>query len=157
MLPGPLRCMTDAEYHCNILRFRRRHWLHYAAQGLLMGAAVLAARPRMAGPGEDTPRLATGTNMLVLLAAIPLVSLLLYGVCWAIRPNLRRPYAENMRLYQSRLVVRNSLLALLGLPLLAWYLLQPQPLVLVAYAALLAALAWRTLPTARAYQHWLLS
>lgn len=149
--------MTDAEYHFNIQRFRRRHWLHYVVQGLLMGAALLAVRPSLAGPGEDTPRLATGTNMLVLLAAIPLMSLLLYGVCWAIRPNVRRPYAENMRLYQSRLVVRNSLLALLGLPLLAAYLLQPQLLYLAAYAALLLALAWQTAPTARTYQHWLLS
>ncbi|RZL14704.1 MAG: hypothetical protein EOO62_04745 [Hymenobacter sp.] len=149
--------MTDAEYHFNIRRFRRRHWLHYAAQGLLMGSAVLAVRPRIAGPGEDTPQLATWPLLLAVLAALPVLSLVLYGVCRAIRPNVRRPYAENMRLYQSRLVVRNSLLVLLGLPLLAGYLLQPQPLYLAGYAALLAGLAWQTAPTARAYQHWLLS
>lgn len=148
--------MTDAEYHFNILRFRRRHWLHYAAQGLLMGSAVLAVRPHMAGPGEDTPQLATWPLLLAVLAALPVISFVLYAVCRAIQPNVRRPYAENMRLYQSRLVVRNSLLALLGLPLLTMYLLHSQPLYLAAYAALLLALAWQTAPTARTYQHWLL-
>ncbi|NML64956.1 hypothetical protein HHL22_07030 [Hymenobacter sp. RP-2-7] len=149
--------MTDAEYQFNIQQFRRRHWLHYAGQGLLMGATLLAVRSQLAGPAEEVPHLATGTNMLALLGAIPLVSLMLYVLSRAIRPNLRRPYAENMRLYQSRLVMRNSLLALLGLPVLAWYLLRPQPLTLVGYAALLLALAWLTVPTAKTYQRWLLS
>jgi len=148
--------MTDAEYQFNIQRFRRRHWLHYATQGLLMGGALLGVRSQLAGPAEEVPHLATGTNMLALLGAIPLVSLLLYVLGRAIKPNLRRPYAENMRLYQSRLVVRNSLLALLGLPLLAWYLLRPQPLALGGYVALLGLLAWQTAPTAKTYQRWLL-
>jgi hypothetical protein len=149
--------MTDAEYQFNMQRFRRWHWWHYAGQGLLMGATLLAVRGQLAGPGEAVPHLATGYNMLALLGAIPFVSLLLYVLSRAIRPNLRRPYAENMRLYQSRLVMRNSLLALLGLPLLAWYLLRPQPLALVGYVALLGLLAWLTAPTAKTYQRWLLS
>ena len=148
--------MTDAEYQFNIQRFRRWHWLHFAGQGLLMSGALLTVRRMIAGPGEEVPHLATGTNMLALLGAIPLVSLMLYVLCRAIKPNVRRPYAENMKLYQSRLVVRNSLLALLALPLLAWYLLRPQPLALASYVVLLLALAWRTVPTARTYQRWLL-
>lgn len=148
--------MTDAEYNLNIRRFRRQHWRHFVLQSLLMGTAVLAVRGRLAGPGEAVPHLATGTNMLALLGALPLVGAALYVLGRAIRPNVRRPYAENMRLYQGRLVVRNSLLGLLGLPLLAWYLLRPQPLALAAYAALLLALAWLAAPSARTYQRWLL-
>jgi hypothetical protein len=148
--------MTDAEYHANIQRFRRRHWLHFAVQGLLMGSAALAGRGRVAAPAAINPQLATWPLLLGLAVLLPLLGVVLYTVCQSIKPNLRRPYAENMRIYQSRLVVRNSLLALLGLPLLAAYLLTRQPADLVTYAALLALLGWRTAPSARAYQRWLL-
>lgn len=149
--------MTDAEYHAAMRRIRRGHWLHYSVQALLMGGAVLATRGRIAGPGATNPRLATWPALLLLLALLPLLSLALYAIAQYMRPNLRRPYAENMRLYQSRLLLRNSLLGLLGLPLLAAYLLTRQPLDLLACAALLGLLAWRTAPNARKYQRWLIS
>jgi len=149
--------MTDAEYAAAIRRIRRGHWLHYPVQALLMGGAVLAARGHIAGPGAANPRLATWPALLLLLALLPLLSLVLYAIAQYMRPNLRRPYAENMRLYQSRLLLRNSLLGLLGLPLLAAYLLTRQPIDLLACAALLGLLAWRTAPNARKYQRWLIS
>jgi hypothetical protein len=149
--------MTDAEYQANIQRFRRRHWLHFAVQGLLMGSAALLGRGRVAAPTAINPALATWPLLLALAAVLPLLGVVLYAVARSIRPNLRRPYAENMRLYQSRLIVRNSLLALLGLPPLAAYLVMRQPIDLVTYAAVLAVLGWRTAPSARAYQEWLLS
>ena len=149
--------MTDAEYHVNIQRFRRRHWLHFGVQGLLMGSVVLLGRGRVAAPAAINPQLATWPMLLALAAVLPLLGVVLYAVCQSIKPNIRRPYAENMRLYQSRLVVRNSLLALLGLLPLAAYLIMRQPIDLVTYAAVLALLGWRTVPSARAYQRWLLS
>ena len=149
--------MTDAEYHAAIGRIRRGHWLHYGVQAVLMGGAVLALRSRVAGPGAANPRLATWPALLLLLALLPLLSLALYAIAQYMRPNLRRPYAENMRLYQSRLLLRNSLLGLLGLPSLAAYLLTQQPAWLLGYAALLGLLAWRTAPTAKKYQRWLIS
>ncbi len=149
--------MTDAEYHANIQRFRRRHWLHFAVQGLLMGSAALLGRGRVAGPRAINPQLATWPMLLALAAVLPLLGVVLYAVARSIRPNLRRPYEENMRLYQSRLIVRNSLLALLGLLPLASFLVTRQPVDLITYAAVLLLLGWRTAPSARAYQQWLLS
>lgn len=151
-----LPAMTDEEYHCNIQRFRRRHWLHFAVQALLMGSAVLVGHGRVAGPASINPRLATWPMLLWLAVLLPLLGVVLYAVCQSIRPNLRRPYAENMRIYQSRLVVRNSLLGLLSLPLLASYLLTHQALDLVVYGSLLLLLGWRTAPSAKTYQRWLL-
>ena len=148
--------MTDAEYHAAMRRIRRGHWLHYPVQALVMGGVVLATLGRIAGPGAANPRLATWPALLLALALLPLLSLALYAIAQYMRPNLRRPYAENMRLYQSRLLLRNSLLGLLGLPLLAAYLLTRQPLALLACAALLGLLAWRTAPTAKKYQRWLI-
>jgi hypothetical protein len=149
--------MTDAEYNHNIRRFRRAHWLHYGAQVLLMGGALLAGRGRVAGPAAINPRLATWPALLTLAVAVPLLAFVLYAVCQSIKPNLRRPYAENMRIYLSRLVVRNSLLGLLGLPLLAAYLITHQPAVLAIYAGLLLFLSQRTAPSAKTYQRWLIS
>ncbi|RZK19227.1 MAG: hypothetical protein EOO56_14580 [Hymenobacter sp.] len=147
--------MTDADYQANIRRFRRRHWLHFAVQGLLMGSTALVGRGQVAAKIDVNPRLATWPMLLWLAVLLPLLGVVLYAVCQSIRPNLRRPYEENMRIYQSRLVVRNSLLALLGLPLLAAYLFTRQPIDLVTYAALLGLLGWGTAPSAPAYQHWL--
>jgi hypothetical protein len=149
--------MTDADYNRNIQRFRRAHWLHYSAQTLLMGAAGLATHRGVAGPAAINPQLATWPALLALAVAVPLLSVVLYAVSQSIRPNLRRPYAENMRIYLSRLIVRNSLLGLLGLPLLAAYLLTHQAAVLAAYATLLLWVGWRTLPSAKTYQRWLLA
>ncbi len=149
--------MTDAEYQTEIQRFRRRHWLHFAGQGLLMGLLALPLRGRVAGPVAINPALATWPALLLAGVLLPLLSAVLYSVCQRIRPNLRRPYAENMRLYQSRLVVRNSLLALLSLPLLSAYLLTQQAGYLATYVGLLLLLGWQTAPTAKIYQRWLLS
>jgi len=148
--------MTDAEYLLNIQRFRRAHWLHYAGQVLLAAGAGLVGRGQIASRHAVNPQLATWPALLSLAVVLPLLSVVLYGVCQSIRPNLRRPYAENMRLYQSRLVVRNSLLGLLGLPLLAAYLLTHHAAILVAYAGLLVLLSQATVPTAQKYQRWLL-
>lgn len=149
--------MTDAEYNQNMQRFRRRHWLHFGVQGGLLGGAALAGRHQAAGLTAIGSRLATGPVVLALLAVVPLVSVALYVVSRSIRPNIRRPYSENMRIYQSRLVVRNSLLGLLGVPLLAAYLLTYQAGILVAYGALLLLLSCQTVPSAQTYQRWLLS
>lgn len=149
--------MTDAEYQLNIQRFRRAHWLHYGAQAVLVGLAALAGHGRIASGHAIDPQLATWPMLLGLAVALPLLGIVLYGVCQSIKPNLRRPYLENMRIYQSRLVVRNSLLGLLGLPLLAAYLLSHQGLVLVAYAGLLLLLGRQLAPTAATYQRWLLT
>ena len=148
--------MTNAEYNQNIQRFRRRHWLHFAVQGLLMGSATLAGHSEVAAPKDINPRLATWPVLLGLVVALPLLGVVLYAVCQSIKPNLRRPYAENMRIYQSRLVVRNSLLGFLGLPLLAAFLLTHQVLYLVTYGSLLLLLGRQTEPSAKTYQRWLL-
>jgi len=95
--------------------------------------------------------------LLVLAVALPLLSVVLYAVCQSIKPNVQRPYAENMRIYQSRLVVRNSLLGLLGPPLIAAYLLTHHVLALVVYGGLLLFLSRQTAPTAKTYQRWLLT
>ena len=149
--------MTDAEYHRNIRRIRRAHWLHYPIQALLLTTAALAGSSQVAIPTAVNPRFATWPALLLLLALLPLVSLVLYAVSRYMRPNLRRPYAENMRIYQSRIVLRNSLLGLLGLPLLAAYLITHQVVDLITYAGLLLLLSWQTAPSATTYQRWLLS
>ncbi|MVN77137.1 hypothetical protein GO988_12445 [Hymenobacter sp. HMF4947] len=149
--------MTDEEYHQNMQRFRRRHWLHFGVQGGLLGGAALAGHHQPVALAAIDSRLATWPVLLALLVAVPLVSIVLYAVCQSIKPNLRRPYAENMRIYQSRLVVRNSLLGLLGLPLLAVYILTHHAGALVAYGALLLLLSRQTVPSAKTYQRWLLS
>lgn len=149
--------MTDAEYNQNMQRFRRRHWLHFGVQGGLLGGAALAGRHQAVGLTAIGSRLATWPILLALLVVVPLVSVALYVICRSIKPNLRRPYTENMRIYQSRLVVRNSLLGLLSLPLLAAYLLTYHAGVLVAYGVLLLLLSYQTVPSAQTYQRWLLS
>ncbi len=149
--------MTDAEYHRSIRRIRRAHWLHYPIQALLLTAAALAGSSQVAMPTAANPRFATWPALLLLAALLPLVSLVLYAVARYMRPNLRRPYEENMRIYQSRIVLRNSLLGLLGLPLLAAYLITHQVVDLVTYAGLLLLLSWQTAPSATTYQRWLLS
>jgi len=149
--------MTNEEYLLNIQRFRRAHWLHYAAQSLLLGGAVLLGQGRLAPVQAVNPALATWPVLLLLAVALPLLGVVLYAVCQRIKPNLRRPYAENMRIYQSWLVVRNSLLGLLGLPFIATYLLTHYALALVVYGGLLLFLGRRTAPTAATYQRWLLT
>ena len=79
----------------------------------------------------------------------------LYVISRYLRPNLRRPAAENLRIYQSRLLLHDSLLALLALPPLVSYAVgHGWPYLLFSGAALLA-LAWQTRPSAQTYQRWL--
>lgn len=148
--------MTDADFHEAIGRMRRRHWLHYLVQAVLMGGGVLAAGRRAAVGATPEPRLATWPALLLLGALVPLAGLLLYAVYRQMRPNLRRPVQQNLRVYQGRLVLRNSLLSLLVLPLLASYVVTHGILELVFSAAMLLALSWQTAPSAQTYQRWLL-
>ncbi|MDJ0363986.1 hypothetical protein QMK33_02390 [Hymenobacter sp. H14-R3] len=149
--------MTDAEYNLAIQRFRRSHWLHFGVQGLLMSGAALAGKGKLTTAVAGNSWLITWPIWVALTLALLLLGMVLYTVCRRIRPNLRRPYAENMRIYQSRLVVRNSLVGLSSLPLLAANLFTHQGVILVAYVGLLLLLGWRLVPSARTYQRWLLS
>jgi hypothetical protein len=133
-----LAAMTDAEFHHNIRRIWRGHW-------------------HSAGAASPNPRFATWPALLLLAALIPLVVVAVYGINKRLKPNLRRPYEANMRIYQGRIMLRNSLLGLLGVPLLASFLLTHEAIDLVTYAAVLLLLAWQTAPTAQKYQRWLLS
>jgi hypothetical protein len=72
-------------------------------------------------------------------------------------PNLRRPAEENLRIYRGRIFLRNSLLNLVGLPMLASYAITHKPFDLVGCGAMLLALSWRMAPDAKTYQRWLLS
>lgn len=149
--------MTDADFHQAIRRIRARHWLHYLVQGLLMGSVVLAGGSRAATGGDPQPQLASWPVLLVLAVLLPLLVVLLVVVARRIQPNLRRPAEQNLRLYQSRGFLRNSLLGLLALPLLVSYVFTQAPLDLAAGGVLLGALAYLTLPSAKTYQQWLLS
>ena len=149
--------MTDADFHRAIGRIRRRHWLHYPVQALLMAGGVLAgSRQAAVGPTLE-PRLATWPALLGLLALLPVVGLLLYSVARYLRPNLRRPAEENLRIYQGRVLLRNSLLGLLALPLLVSYAIGHGVLDLVLCGAILVALGWQTRPSAQTYQRWLIT
>ncbi|RZL08536.1 MAG: hypothetical protein EOO62_15120, partial [Hymenobacter sp.] len=79
--------MTDADYQANIQRFQRRHWLHFAVQGLLMGSAALAGRGQVAGGTAINPRLATWPMLLGLAVLLPLLGVVLYAVGQSITPN----------------------------------------------------------------------
>ena len=149
--------MTDADFHQTIRRIRRRHWLHYPAQALLMGSVVLAAGSRIAAGAAPQPQIASWPALLLLGALVPLVGVFLYVVSRRMKPNLRRPAEENLRIYQGRILLRNSLLSLLGLPLLASHVLTRGVIELVTCGILLLALCSLTAPSAKAYQRWLLS
>jgi hypothetical protein len=149
--------MTDAEFHRSIRRIRGRHWLHYLAQALLMGGVVLAGSSKAATGTAPQPQLASWPALLLLGAVIPLLGVLLYVVARRMQPNLRQPAEQNLRIFQSRIFLRNSLLSLLALPLLVSYVFTRAPLDLVACIILLLALSFLTVPSAKAYQRWLLS
>ena len=149
--------MTDTDFHRAIRRIRWLHWAHFPAQALLMGSAVLVAGKRAAVGATLEPRLATWPMLLMLGALVPAVGLLLYTMYRRMRPNLRRPSEENLRMYQGRIFIRNSLLGLVGLPMLASYVVTHKPFDLIAGAAMLLALSWRLAPSAQKYQRWLLS
>ena len=148
--------MTNTDFHRAIGRIRRRHWLHYPVQALLMAGGVLAGSGRAAVGPTLEPRLATWPALLGLFALLPVVGLLLYGISRYLRPNLRRPAEENLRLYQGRVLLRNSLLGLLVLPLLISYAIGHQVLDLVMCGVTLLVLGWQTQPSAQKYQRWLI-
>ncbi|UPL47892.1 hypothetical protein [Hymenobacter sublimis] len=149
--------MTDAEFHHAIRRIWRLHWLHYGGQALLMVGVVLAMGKQVGLSTRQAPPSASGPALLLLGALVPVVGLLLYLLARRLRPNLRRRAEENMRIYQARIFLRNSLLGLLGLPFLLAYALSRGALELPAYGFLLLVLAFLTAPSAPAYQRWLLS
>ncbi|QNP51082.1 hypothetical protein H9L05_13270 [Hymenobacter qilianensis] len=84
------------------------------------------------------------------------VGVLVYLVSAQIKPNLRRPAAENIRLYKSRVFLRNSLLGLTGLPPLVTFTITRSPLDLVFFGCLLLALCVVMAPSAKTYQRWLI-
>lgn len=149
--------MDDHAYHQAIRRIRRWHFLHYPAQAALMAALVLAAGRRAAPGHAAEPQLATWPALFGVVALLAVVSVLVSFVSSYIKPNLRRPAAENLRLYQGRVFLRDSLLALAGLPPLAAHALHAEALNLLCFAVLLFTLCWLTAPSARTYQRWLIS
>ena len=122
-----------------------------------MGGGMLGAGGRTAVGTTPEPALTTWPVLLGLLALLPVVSVLLLLVSRYLRPNVRRPAEENLRIYQGRVLLRNSLLGLLALPLLASYVISHKPLDLVLCGAMLLALGWQTRPSAKAYQRWLVA
>ncbi|GAA4053595.1 hypothetical protein GCM10022409_45660 [Hymenobacter glaciei] len=149
--------MTDADFHQAIRRIRWVHWYHYPVQGLLMGAAVLVTSGRAAVGQTVEPQLATWPALLLLGVLVPVVSICLYMVYKYMRPNLRHPSEVNLRTYLGRVFLRNSLLCMAALPLLASYAITHKPFDLLASAGVLLALSWRLVPTAKTYQRWLIS
>jgi hypothetical protein len=149
--------MTNADFHLRIRRIRRRHWLQYPVQGLVMGGGMLGASGRTAMGTTSEPALTTWPVLLGLLALLPVVSGLLWLISRYLRPNVRRPAEENLRIYQGRVLLRNSLLGLLALPLLASYAITHKPLDLVLCGAVLLALGWQSQPSAIRYQRWLVA
>jgi hypothetical protein len=148
--------MNNADFHQAIRRIRRLHWLHYPVQALVMAGVVLGLGSRL--PGAATSEQAAAWPGLVLLGAmVPVVALLLHSVSRRLRPNLRRLAEDNLRIYKSRIFLRNSLLGLLLLPVLVSYVLTHGWLEIVCCVILLLVLPILTAPSAKAYQRWLLS
>lgn len=146
----------DEEFHRGIRRIRLLHWAQYPGQGLVMLALVLLGGSHAADETAVEPRLATWPLLLVLVALVPLVALLLYTVSRTMRPNLRRPAGENLRIYLGRVVLRNSLLGLVALPMFVTYLFSHAVVDLLLGAGMLGALCWRLTPSATTYQRWLI-
>ena len=148
--------MADPTYDKAIRSIRRLHWLHYPTQAAIMAALVLVAGRRTAGSGDVNPTLATWPALLLLGGLLVLVGVLVYLVSSQIKPNLRRPEAENLRLYKSRIFLRNSLLGLLGLPPLITYTITKSPVDLLFFGCLLLTLCVVMTPSAKTYQRWLI-
>jgi hypothetical protein len=148
--------MDNAAFHYAIRRIRRLHWLHYPVQTLVMAGVVLGLGSRLPG-SSTTEQVAAWPGLLLLGAMVPLVGVLLYSISRRLRPNLRRLAEENLRIYKSRIFLRNSLLCLLVLPLLVSYVLTQGVLEIVCSGILLLVLPLLTAPSAKNYQRWLLS
>ncbi|QJX45506.1 hypothetical protein HMJ29_00545 [Hymenobacter taeanensis] len=148
--------MNNADFYQHIQRIRRLHWLHYPVQTLIMAAVVLGLGSQLLG-SAISERAAAWPGLLLLGAMVPVVGLLLYSVSRRLRPNLRRLAEDNLRIYKSRIFLRNSLLCLLILPLLVSYVLTHGTLEIGCCVILLLVLPSLTAPSAKAYQRWLLS
>lgn len=148
--------MADPTYDEAMRRIRRMHWLHYPTQAAVMAALVLAVSRRTANSGAVNPQIATWPALLLLGGLLVLVGVLVYLVSSQIKPNLRRPETENLRLYKSRVFLRNSLLGLTGLPPLITFTITKSPIDLVFFGCLLLALCVVMVPSVRTYQRWLI-
>ena len=121
-----------------------------------MAGVVLGLGSRI--PGSAAAQQPAAWPALLLLGAmVPVVGLLLYSVSRRLRPNLRRLAEDNLRIYKSRIFLRNSLLCLLILPLLVSYVLTHCLLEIICCGILLLVLPTFTAPSAKDYQRWLLS
>lgn len=149
--------MENPAFAAAIRRIRRLHYLHYPVQGVLMAVLVLAAGRHAARGGTENPQLATWPMLFWVLALLAVVGVLVSFISSYIKPNLRRPAAENLRLYQGRIFLRNSLLGLACLPPLAAHALTGDGWNLLFFACLLLAPCLVTAPTARSYQKWLIA
>lgn len=149
--------MDNSAFQQAIRRLRRQHYLHVAAQAALMAGLVLAVSRRAAAGSSENPQLATWPLLLGMLALLGIVSVLVHFVSSYIKPNLRRPAAENLRLYQGRVFLRDSLLGLAGLPPLAAYVLHGEWWNLAFFGLVLLVPCVVAAPSARAYQRWLVA
>ncbi len=123
--------MNNPDFHRAIGRIRRRHWLHYLVQTLLMVGLVLASTRTLAAVAPARGAALASGPMLGVLAGLALLGGLgLRALARQMAPNLRRLAEENLRVYQSRVLLRDSVLLLSGLPLL------------LAYGVAGSALAW---------------
>jgi len=137
-----------------IRRIRFVHIVQYLVLAGLMLALVLVADHRV----QTIDNKQNTTSLIaLLLVLVVLVMGGIYLVFRRIRPNLRRPEAENLRIYQSAVLLRNSFLALVSLPPLLLYHLTNEWINLLFFGVLLVALCVLTLPTERKYRRWLLT
>ena len=149
--------MDEQAFSRAIGHLRRQHFLHYALQAALMAGLVLAAGRRLAGNGTENPKLATWPLLLAMLALLAIVGVLVQFVSGYIKPNPQRPAAENLRLYQGRVFLRDSLLGLAALPPLAAYALGGGGWNPVFFAVLVLVPCVVTAPSGAAYRRWLVS
>ena len=148
--------MNNPTFQRAIRRVRIQHYLHFAAQAGLMAGVVLAVGRRVAGGTSENPKLATWPVLFGMLALLAVVGVLVHVISSYIKPNLRRPAAENLRLYQGRIFLRDSLLGLAGLPPLAAYALSGNLWNLLFFCLVLLVPCVVAAPSVRTYQRWLI-
>ncbi|UOR07562.1 hypothetical protein MUN82_10795 [Hymenobacter aerilatus] len=130
------------------------HILQYLVlAGLMLTLVLLTGQPRHSADTKQT------TTLVVVLLLVLLVLVVggIYLLFRRMRPNLRRPEAENLRIYQSVVLLRNSFLSLVSLPPLLLYHLTGEWVNLLSFGALLVVLCVLTLPTERKFRRWLLT
>lgn len=128
------------------------HIVQYLVLAGLMLTLVLLAGHRLQTTSAQQN---VAPVIVLLLVLLVLVIGGIYLVFRRIRPNLRRPEAENLRIYQSAVLLRNSFLALVSLPPLLLYHLTNDWLHLLFFGVLLTALCLLTLPTEPKFRRWL--